>query len=1114
MVPLVYLFSTGIIQAGQANNQQTALSIAEHWAEVLSNATPPVYSQTGAVVVDHSEPPSGPAATVTPATVAAASNNHALNSVTQVTVNSTANFAAATAAVPQTAYVITGTAPNTVSNQITYTSIAGNSLVCPSTCSTAANVMQTGNPVTQTEVATPTETRGNTVYTLQSEYEWTTVQNTGVTSVSITGSSVGATLPQSTIYVSSVANLLPASSSSPQTLKVPTNLGNQTVTYTGIQASPAAITGVAGGTGTMTNGTATQTPKPNLCTSGTPQLLKLTVTVSWGPNADVNNVQDSVILNYPPSGVQTLGFIALQFTGNSGANDAQGDPWSERVQAVPVTIAGPETVTIYPDPYGCAFAQVLPGNYSVTVANASPGIPAGTNYGSPSFVANAAGSYTSNVWKPPTTEPQGGSPSIPVTIGAVTRVDTQYSANYPGYDQGATVNFSYSTASAVEDGVTCPGSGQIVCVTSGEGAATGGAELSWLNSANGAWSTATVPSLPGNNQLTRLTSMACTTTACIGVGYGTTGAVILHATTNPASLSGDTVPVAGSPAVAVTNLSNVVCLTSVATCTAIGTNSSGQGIVLTGSIGANAGSDTWAADTLPNNVTSLSSLQCSNASNGCVAVATTTTANSPVLVSGTATSGGGAWAAGVLSGVTLSALTQVVCANATACVAIGTGKIGAGASGPIVLSDSVTGGTGIGSPGSTSTWTADTYNPPTISMSSVSSVVCPVGGATPKCLVAGTGTSGATTGAVFLYGPPAGPLAAEFPMNGANPITSITQVTCPASTQCVLAGVASGNPILFTGTINAAPATADTWTADTISASGTLNALTQLVCQSANNCLAAATGTASGLPTGYLLATSNGSTWAGTSLPSADSGLFYLSGLACVAGSGACAAVGSTNTNAVVLSSSSGPTGSWNDGTPSALTGYYPTGIPIEINNSGLLPNPYVNAVQAGYAGSITQLPLLFPFQAGYSMWAGDCQSETTLYNVAQAATVPGGVSGSTAGMPSPVVPLGLVSFLVTHKTGANAGLPFAGVSVTLTAANLGAGCSADTYTLQGTGADGLSRTEVPYTASGAPVENYTVTMNGTNVGTVTVAGNQVTFTPTVGGATAYPLPTPIPVQL
>jgi hypothetical protein len=240
-------------------------------------------------------------------------------------------------------------------------------------------------------------------------------------------------------------------------------------------------------------------------------------------------------------------------------------------------------------------------------------------------------------------------------------------------------------------------------------------------------------------------------------------------------------------------------------------------------------------------------------------------------------------------------------------------------------------------------------------------------------------------------------------------------------------------------------------------------------------------------------------------LPTSDSGLQYFDGIACVATSGACSAVGATATSAVIVSSSSGPGGTWSDGTPNTLSGNFPTGIPLEINNSSLTPSAYVNAVEAGASTAITQLPLLFPFQGGYSMWAGDCQTELNAYNTAQAATIPGGTSGSTVGMSSPVIPLGLLSLAVTHKSGSSAGLPDSAATVTLTATT--SGCSADTYTLQSTGADGLSRTEVPY-------GSYTLSIGGTSEGTLVVAGNTVAFTPTSGPLTTVTLPTPVAVSV
>ena len=423
-----------------------------------------------------------------------------------------------------------------------------------------------------------------------------------------------------------------------------------------------------------------------------------------------------------------------------------------------------------------------------------------------------------------------------------------------------------------------------------------------------------------------------------------------------------------------------------------------------------------------------------------------------------------------------------------------------------MLSGVVTGGAGIGSTGSSVAWTADTFNPTTISLTSLSSITCPVTGTTPKCLIAGTGTSSTNTGALFLYGAPAGPLAAEFPLISTATISSITQVTCPSSTQCITIGLSSGTPVIFTGTINAAPATADTWTSDTVpSVSGTVSGLNQVVCPAASNCLIAATGTSASAPAGFLFDTTNGTTWTNVSLPAADN-VLYFDGIACTTGSsGTCAAVGATATNAVILTSTNGPAGGWSDVTPNGLAGSYPTGIPIEIDNSSLSPSAYVNAVKPGYSTAITQIPLLFPFQAGYSMWAGDCQAEVNSYNVAQASTIPGGTSGVTPGMSSPVIPLGLLSVQVTHKSGANIGLADSGAAVSLTATT--SGCGADTYTLQSTGADGFSRTEVPF-------GSYTISIAGSSVGTIVVGGNSLVFTPSGGSATTYTLPTPVGVSV
>ena len=243
LVPLSYLFTTSLIQAGQAKNQQTALSIAEGWAEVLSNTTPPVNPVSTAVIVDTPVAPSGPWQSSAATTVTGTSVGKYLNAVSSVAVTSTANFAPASVAVPQSAFVVTGTGTGTTTIEISFTSTAGNVLTCAtnpcnSSASAGTNPMSSSSPVTETEVSTPTETRGGTTYNLAAEYEWATVQNSGIVSTTYSGGS-SLTLPASVVPVTSIANFTPASSVSPQTAKVTTTSnGVQTITYTGTQASP------------------------------------------------------------------------------------------------------------------------------------------------------------------------------------------------------------------------------------------------------------------------------------------------------------------------------------------------------------------------------------------------------------------------------------------------------------------------------------------------------------------------------------------------------------------------------------------------------------------------------------------------------------------------------------------------------------------------------------------------------------------------------------------------------------------------------------------------------------------------------------------------------------
>ena len=1079
LIPLSYLFTTAIIQAGQSKNQQTALSIAEKWTEILSNLNPPANSY-GEVIVDSNNAPVGPASGST-TTTASYSVNSVMTTPTSIVVAGTATLAAATVAIPQTVVITTSAGPDTItytgqtysgSNIVSLTGIQG--------WSTAGETIANGAAISQTSAVTPTELKGGTTYSLQAEYEWSSVQNgtMGTTTVS-TAATIPANLALSTLTVASTSSFASSGSAN-----VTTSAGTQTVNYSGITST--TLTGITGWTaaGAISSGAAViqRVSKPNLCASGTPQLLKLRMTVGWGPNSDVNNVQDSIIINYPPAGIQTLGFIALQMSGNTTANDSQGDPWNLRVQAPPVQIVqtsgGSQTLTIYPDNYGCAFAQVRPGTYTVTVSNASSGIPAGTTYGNPSFVANTAGILSGHLLQQPTTEQQTG---IPVAIGAVTNLNANYPTAFPGYDQGSSINLSYPSSSAFDDGVSCPGAGTITCVATGQNGA--GADLAWANQS--AWSNVTVP-----GTVARIASVACAgAVECVGVGYGGGKGIILDGSTgaNPAATAA---PNATTALTGVTSLSQVAC-PSANNCVAIGTSSTGA-VVLSDTI--TTGIDSWTAATLPAAITGLTTLTCPTGGTGCVALGTTSTGGNgtPIVVSG---GFGGTWVADTTyTGFTLSSLSSLACPAAATCLATGVGKIGAGTTGPIVINGIAPSGLAASAVG----WTADTL--PTIASTTINAltgITCPP--SSPKCLFTGTGTK-VTSVPLVLFGPlTASAALTNDPLPAA--VASLSQTVCPSSGVCVSIGSTTSvpaAPTILSWTINAV-GTADTPLTATINPpSGTLSQLTQVNCPSTSTCAVTGVNTStSNQPSAFLLASNGGtSTFNPIALPSANPAL-YLSDIDCTTlGSPVyCSAVGSGATGAVAFSSNSGPSGPWSDQTPAGLAGAVVQGLPVELNNNGLLPSSYANVVTAGASPNVTLLPDLFPFNSGYALFAGDCSAELGAggFNQAQASTIPGGTSSAT-------IPLGLIQVRALHLSGTGISLPYAGATFSLTATS----CSADTYILPAAGPDGLSRIDVPY-----GTYNLTVTGASATTVSVTVGGSSLAL----AGAT-IPYPNPISVSV
>jgi hypothetical protein len=212
--------------------------------------------------------------------------------------------------------------------------------------------------------------------------------------------------------------------------------------------------------------------------------------------------------------------------------------------------------------------------------------------------------------------------------------------------------------------------------------------------------------------------------------------------------------------------------------------------------------------------------------------------------------------------------------------------------------------------------------------------------------------------------------------------------------------------------------------------------------------------------------------------------------------------------------STGGPGGPWSDRTIDpglTLIGSPTSSIPIELARGGLVNPSGSNGFWNPVAGTIlantiipntTSIPDIFPFNAGYGLSAGDCPNEDVVGGAgsAVAATVP----GNTAVSPGATVPLAVLPIQVNSSAGA----PESGYLLTLTATTSGTAgspCAADMYTLQPTGPDGLSLTEVPFGTYSLKVAKPSGSPFITT--TVIAAAGAVTV-----GITPYLLPQPAPV--
>ncbi len=484
---------------------------------------------------------------------------------------------------------------------------------------------------------------------------------------------------------------------------------------------------------------------PDLCTSGSvPSVLAVHVWVTWRHTHQVN---DSTIIDFPPPGLPTDGFLAVQVNGDPpGAPpaDASGVAWSTRVQGVPVTASSTSyTATLHPNSYGCVFQEVPPGSYTVSLADpSSGGVP-----DTPSWTANAD----------ETTAPSQS--SLVVNVGLVTLATFQY-------DEGSFVTLSYPTSTAADGGVVCPAVGVIRCLVLGQApahaadpSATPVAELS-VRTTTG-W---TVLEPAG---MAQAAAAACAgSTRCVAVGDGRSGSgyagASVSTSTTSVAFSSDAVPSG------VTALATVTCPSSTK-CYATGSGSGGA-VILSGAVGTSGVS--WTLDALPSGVTRITGLSCPAATT-CYA---TTSRGGILSLSGTA------WSADSLPTTATyapSSLDAISCASTTSCYAVGTRK-----------SSSLAAELSLAT-GSQTDWVKDA-GPATLT--SLTQLVCEASTSGVSCEATGSRVTGSTPYAAIasLSSPTTWQL--DTPTTAA----SIDAVTCPSPSVCAAIGTAtSGAPLLL-----------------------------------------------------------------------------------------------------------------------------------------------------------------------------------------------------------------------------------------------------------------------------------------------------------------------------
>ncbi|MGH9046634.1 MAG: type IV pilus modification PilV family protein, partial [Acidimicrobiales bacterium] len=389
---------------------------------------------------------------------------------------------------------------------------------------------------------------------------------------------------------------------------------------------------------------------PDFCSSGTSPVLGLQVTVSWVGN---QSITDQAILNFPASGDLTSGYLAVQVDGDPAGSPPAGPsglPWSTRVTSVPVEVSGSALTSSYslnPPADGCVFLEVPPGTYTVQVG---PG--PNSNY-----VAN---------YNESTSETQALSNQSPIEV-----VAAEISSVTFQYDWGSDVDLSYPSTTSTDDGISCPNTSIVTCLAMGQAASSPTSPATTpvavgIVKKGAAWSVASFPS-----SMTRIEGVACTSApTCIAVGYSSSGGAAA-VSTDGTSWSNSALPSG------VGQLTSIVCPTGATTlsCVAIGTDSTNTtGVLLTGVVSGST--VTWTNDKVPSN-TALTSIACpSTTAQPICFVAGATSSSAATIISNTGQSSPGTtWKAFKQSGITMSTIASLVCNSPTFCMASGTGAV-------------------------------------------------------------------------------------------------------------------------------------------------------------------------------------------------------------------------------------------------------------------------------------------------------------------------------------------------------------------------------------------------------------------------------------------------------